>query len=82
MVYLFLFGACVEDIMGRPRFIAFYLLSGLASEFMHIAISAGHFASEVPLGWRFRRYLRLHRWFSSGISPHENRIQMGLLFLV
>lgn len=50
MVYLFLFGACVEDIMGRPRFIAFYLISGLASEFMHIAISPGHFASEIPLG--------------------------------
>ena len=50
MVYLFLFGACVEDVIGRPRFIAFYLLCGLASEFMHIAMFPGHFASDVPLG--------------------------------
>ena len=50
MVYLFLFGSCVEDVIGRPRFIAFYLICGLASEFMHIAISAGHFSSEIPLG--------------------------------
>jgi len=50
MVYLFLFGACVEDVIGRPRFIAFYLISGLASEWMHVAISPGHFASQLPLG--------------------------------
>jgi len=50
MVYLFLFGSCVEDVIGRPRFIAFYLVCGLAAEFMHIAISAGHFSSAIPLG--------------------------------
>jgi len=50
MVYLFLFGACIEDIIGRPRFIVFYLLCGLASELAHVAISAGHFASQIPLG--------------------------------
>src|SRR5215469_15694875 len=32
MVYLFLFGACVEDVIGRPKFITFYLVCGLASE--------------------------------------------------
>jgi membrane associated rhomboid family serine protease len=50
MVYLFLFGACVEDILGRPRFIIFYLLCGLASDVAHIAVSADHFASMLPLG--------------------------------
>jgi membrane associated rhomboid family serine protease len=50
MIYLFLFGACVEDIVGRPRFIAFYLFCGLVAELMHVAISPGHFASEIPLG--------------------------------
>jgi len=50
MVYLFLFGSCVEDVIGRPRFIAFYLVSGLASELMHVAISPLHFASPNPLG--------------------------------
>src|SRR5258708_5241642 len=50
MVYLFLFGSCVEDVIGRPRFVAFYLVSGFASELMHVAISPLHFASPIPLG--------------------------------
>jgi membrane associated rhomboid family serine protease len=50
MVYLFLFGACVEDVMGRARFSVFYLICGFASELMHVAIAPGHFASEVALG--------------------------------
>src|SRR5579864_1544505 len=47
MVYLFLFGSCVEDVIGRPRFVAFYLLCGLVSELSHIGIAAGHFSSEI-----------------------------------
>jgi membrane associated rhomboid family serine protease len=50
MVYLFLFGSCVEDTLGRPRYISFYLLSGVVSEFSHIALTADHFGSEVALG--------------------------------
>jgi membrane associated rhomboid family serine protease len=50
MVYLFLFGSCVEDVIGRPRFAAFYLFCGLVSEFTHVAIAPGHFSSEVALG--------------------------------
>lgn len=50
MIYLFLFGACVEDVIGRPRFILFYLLCGLAADFAYIATAGGHFASEIPLG--------------------------------
>lgn len=49
MVYLFLFGSCVEDAVGRPRFIALYLLTGFASEMAHVAATAEHFASEMPL---------------------------------
>jgi membrane associated rhomboid family serine protease len=50
MIYLFLFGSCVEDVIGRPRFVAFYLICGVVSEFTHVAIEPGHFASEIPLG--------------------------------
>jgi membrane associated rhomboid family serine protease len=50
MVYLFLFGSCVEDVIGRPRFTVFYLVCGLISEFTHVAAAADHFASEIPLG--------------------------------
>ena len=50
MIYLFLFGSCVEDIIGRGRFIIFYFLCGMIACFAHIAMSPEHFASEDPLG--------------------------------
>ncbi|MGA3267506.1 MAG: rhomboid family intramembrane serine protease [Verrucomicrobiota bacterium] len=50
MIFLFLFGACVEDIIGRWRFLAFYLIGGLVAEFVYIATSPAHFASEIPMG--------------------------------
>jgi membrane associated rhomboid family serine protease len=50
LVYLFLFGACVEDLIGRWRYTVFFLLGGLASSFTHIALTPGHFDSELPLG--------------------------------
>jgi len=50
MVYLFLFGACVEDLIGRARFVVFYLVCGLAADFAHIAVAPDHFASEIALG--------------------------------
>ncbi len=50
MIYLFLFGSCVEDLIGRWRFAVFYFLGGLASDFAHIAATPEHFASEIPLG--------------------------------
>lgn len=50
MVYLYLFGACVEDLIGRLRFLLFYFACGLAAAFTHIAVSASHFASTIPMG--------------------------------
>jgi membrane associated rhomboid family serine protease len=50
MVYLFLFGACVEDILGRFRFAVFYLLCGLAGNFTYIAMIPQHFGSFMPPG--------------------------------
>ncbi len=50
MVYLFLFGASTEDIIGRGRFLTLYLVGGVASVFAHVALTSGHFASDVPLG--------------------------------
>ena len=50
MIYLFLFGSCVEDIIGRVRFIVFYLLCGLIGCFAYIAMTAEHFASDIPMG--------------------------------
>jgi membrane associated rhomboid family serine protease len=50
MIYLFLFGACVEDKIGRIRFTLFYLLGGVVAGFAYIALSPDHFASEIPMG--------------------------------
>ena len=39
MMFLFLFGSCVEDMIGRKRFTIFYLLGGLAAGLVYIGIS-------------------------------------------
>ncbi len=44
-LYLWVFGNNVEDSMGRLRFVAFYLLTGLAAAAAHIAVDPG---SPVP----------------------------------
>ncbi len=50
MIFLFLFGCCVEDLIGRVRFAAFYLLGGLVAEMVYIAMIPEHFASLSPMG--------------------------------
>jgi membrane associated rhomboid family serine protease len=44
-LYLWVFGNNVEDSMGRFRFLAFYLLCGLAAAAAHVAVEPG---SPVP----------------------------------
>jgi len=46
MWFLWLFGNNIEDSMTRPRFVAFYLLSGLAAALAQVAANP---ASEVPM---------------------------------
>jgi membrane associated rhomboid family serine protease len=46
MWFLWLFGNNVEDSMTRPRFVAFYLLTGLAAALAQVAANP---ASEVPM---------------------------------
>jgi membrane associated rhomboid family serine protease len=50
MLYLFLFGCCVEDILGLWRFLAFYIFGGSVADLVYIATAEGHFSSEIPLG--------------------------------
>lgn len=50
MIFLFLFGCCVEDMIGRGRFLAYYLVGGLVAELAFIALSPEHFASMTPMG--------------------------------
>ena len=38
MLYLWIFGNNVEDLMGSLRFLVFYLASGLLASFAHIAV--------------------------------------------
>ncbi len=49
MIFLFLFGACVEDLIGRLRFAIFYLVAGLVAELVYIAMSPTHFLSTIPM---------------------------------
>lgn len=46
MWFLWLFGNNIEDAMTRPRFVAFYLLTGLAAALAQVAANP---ASEVPM---------------------------------
>jgi membrane associated rhomboid family serine protease len=46
MWFLWLFGNNIEDSMTRPRFLAFYLLSGLAAAFAQVLANP---SSEVPM---------------------------------
>jgi membrane associated rhomboid family serine protease len=49
MVYLFLFGSCVEDLIGRLRFTVFYLVCGLVADVVYIAMNPEHYQSSVPM---------------------------------
>jgi membrane associated rhomboid family serine protease len=46
MVYLWVFGDDIEEVLGRSRFIAFYLLAGVASALAYVALNPN---SPVPL---------------------------------
>jgi membrane associated rhomboid family serine protease len=46
MLFLWIFGNNVEDSMGKPRFVAFYLLGGVAAAAAQVAVSPD---STVPL---------------------------------
>jgi membrane associated rhomboid family serine protease len=50
MVYLFLFGACVEDVIGRGRFLAFYLAGGLAAALTHRVLAGASGSDGIPMG--------------------------------
>jgi membrane associated rhomboid family serine protease len=50
MLFLFLFGCCVEDMIGRLRFAIFYLAGGFMAAFCHIAMLPEHFHSPNPFG--------------------------------
>lgn len=45
LLFLWVFGNNVEDVMGAPRFLAFYLLCGLAAAGAHVAVDP---ASPLP----------------------------------
>lgn len=54
MIYLWVFGDNIEDALGHLRYVAFYLLGGLAASFAHIMSlfvalpSLGYTGSDIP----------------------------------
>lgn len=49
MVYLYLFGASVEDVVGRGWFVGFYLTGGVLASLAHVLVTPAGFSSEIPL---------------------------------
>ncbi len=49
MLFLFLFGFCLENAIGRRAFIGLYLLSGLAAAGLFAAIKIANGAGYIPL---------------------------------
>src|ERR1700692_1556032 len=45
MLFLWVFGRNVEDLIGGPRFLAFYLLGGIGAGVVHVIVNA---YSRVP----------------------------------
>jgi membrane associated rhomboid family serine protease len=48
MIYLFLFGACIEDILGRTKFTFFYLGGGLLANIMQVVLG-GEANNYIPI---------------------------------
>ena len=48
-VYLYLFGACMEDLLGHWRFAIFYLLAGVIATLGYVVLSTRGFQSTIPL---------------------------------
>ena len=48
MVYLFLFGAVIEDMIGRLKFIVFFMIGGLAAAAVHIIFSTPN-SGDIPM---------------------------------
>jgi membrane associated rhomboid family serine protease len=48
MIYLFLFGACVEDLLGRVSFTLFYLGGGLIANFTQVFFATAQEA-DIPI---------------------------------
>lgn len=49
MLFLYTFGPPVEDILGRRKFVAFYLLAGLCSALTYLLIAHAFFQNELGL---------------------------------
>lgn len=45
MLYLWIFGDNIEDVLGHGRFVMFYVLCGLAASALHLALAPG---STIP----------------------------------
>ena len=55
MLYLWIFGDNVEDLMGHGRYLAFYFLVGITASAAHILADP---TSAVPTVWGQRRHFR------------------------
>lgn len=48
MWFLWIFGDNIEDDMGRPRYLLFYIICGILASLAHVAVSAGGEQAKIP----------------------------------
>ena len=81
MWFLWIFGDNVEDRMGHPRYLSFYLLTGLAASMSHVVMNLHGPGSLIPslgasgaISGVMGAYLHLpESKGASGVTTHANR---------
>ena len=82
MIFLFLFGACVEDIIGRLRFASFTCWAAWWRNSSMIAMSPAAFHVADPDGRRVGRHQHVHGHVSAAARRRGHRVQVFLMVVL
>jgi membrane associated rhomboid family serine protease len=68
LLYLWIFGDNVEDLLGHARFLVFYVVCGLAAAALHTAIAPGSYVPVVGASGAVSGVLGAYLRFYPGVS--------------